>query len=166
MALTKEDGSIVSGANTFASLAEIRSFASARGVTMPADDAALEVIATKAMDYLISKESRFMGKRVSAVQTLPFPRTGIRLNGYAVEPTTIPGALVSAQCALCMAIKDTDLMPVNKGVGSIKRRKVGDLETEYTGTGLSYSTPSSPLVDSFLLPFYSSSFDSPTVIRV
>jgi hypothetical protein len=163
MALTKEDGTIVAGANTFCTLAEIRSFATARGVTLSAVDATLEALAIRAMDYMVSKESRFQGSRYSADQELPFPREGVVIYGQTIAVDAVPKAARDAQCALCMAFATLDLMPVKTGVGQVIRKKVGELETEWAKSG---SGPSSTLADSFLELLYGCSTFSATTVRV
>jgi len=72
--LTVEDGSIVTGANSYVSLAAARSYAAARGATVPAADADLEVMIIKAMDYLESHRDQFLGDSVERDQPLSFPR--------------------------------------------------------------------------------------------
>ena len=167
MALTKEDGTIVAGANTFCTLEELRAFAAARSATLPTDDAALEGMANKAMDYLASQEARFQGTRVSADQELPFPRYGVNLNGFDVDPTTVPKTVRDAQCALCMALNaSVDLLANRDGKGQIILKKVGELTTQYAPTGSSSAAPSSPLVDSFLSKLYSGSSTTLIVERV
>ena len=57
MTLIVETGSIVSGANTYVDLADVRAFASARGITVSTDDTTLEQQIIKAMDYVESKRN-------------------------------------------------------------------------------------------------------------
>jgi len=74
MALIIEDGTIVAGADSYATLAVLRAYALKRGVTLSAVDADLEVLAIKAMDYIGSFEDKFQSARTDPVnQLLSFP---------------------------------------------------------------------------------------------
>ena len=131
MALVIEDGSIVANANSFVTVAEIRAYALARGITVSATDSEVEPFAIKAMDFIESKEGQFQGSRVSAAQTLPFPRTGVYIYGNLVPDTVIPNAAKRAQLQLALdSSQGVDLMPTVSGA-AVKREKVGPLETEY-----------------------------------
>lgn len=91
MALIVEDGSIVSGANTYVIAVDYVAFALARGVTVVDADQEL----TKAIDYLETLD--YSGQKVSSIQPLQFPRSGIVIDGFAVSTTEIPQELIIAQ---------------------------------------------------------------------
>lgn len=133
MALVIEDGSIVANANSFVTVAEIRAYALARGITVSATDSEVEPHAIKAMDYIEVKEAegRLAGSRVSAEQTLPYPRTGVYIYGVLVPDTVIPNAAKRAQLQLSLdSSQGVNLMPTITSA-AVKREKVGPLETEY-----------------------------------
>lgn len=156
--LTPEDGSGVEGANSFVTLAQIRSYALQRGTTMSADDSVVEVQATKAMDYIASMESTMQGSRTSASQALSFPRAGVQLYGSTLADSTIPQTLKDAQCALCMVIASgAEFMALDMGKGQVISETVGEIDRKYASNGRTNSnTISSPLVDSLLAPLQGS----------
>lgn len=59
--LVIEDGSIVTGANSYISVEEARTYASCRGVSLSEDDSVVEVQLIKANDYLQSLRCSYKG---------------------------------------------------------------------------------------------------------
>lgn len=144
MALEVEDGSIVAGANSFVTRAEIIAYASARGITL-ADDETTDVLGIKAMDYLWTL--CFKGDQV-AESEVPFPRTGL-VEGDT-EPTyvhTIPRGVKMAQQQLAVDVHNgVDLTPSgNAAEGALKRSKVGPIEDEFFAPGVTTLDGSDPL---------------------
>lgn len=133
MALIIEDGSIVTDANSFASLTQIKNYLALRGLDITTvDDAVLETYAVRATDFLNSLEYNYKGDRVQASQPLAWPR--YNFNPYGVLwDGSIPIQLISAQSRLVYDLKNgIELFPVKSGQ-DIKREKVGPIETEYFG---------------------------------
>lgn len=158
MALIIEDGSVVTGANSYVTLADIRAYALARGVTLSADDPTLEVDVVKAMDYLLSLEQQgqYVGYRTSDAQALSFPREDVYLYGFEVPNNSIPQSMIDAECRLVMYIGAGVDPFASKydGTAPIKRKKTDVLETEYdTEThAANRNTSSIPEVDKILSP--------------
>ena len=156
MALVVEDGSIVSGANSYVDLTDARAYAAARGVTLSSTDADVEVLAIGAMDYL--EQLDYAGSIVDADQPLLWPRTGVYIRGYLFDYSSIPQRLVDAQCQLMMAQHNSVSLYANlsaDGGGFVTREKVGPIETEYAtpadgGYLSAYATL--PQVDALLKP--------------
>lgn len=142
MALTIETGTGVAGANSYATVAEARTFASTRGVTLSASDPAVEVLLVKASDFMNSLESKFKGTRVSPTQALAWPRENVYLFGSTVAalPTALPACLKQAQCQLAMDAVTLDLLPNGKG-REVIRQKTDVIETEYAKSGTGSITP-------------------------
>lgn len=135
MALVIEDGSLVDGATSFATVAQLTTYAASRGVTnLPDTEPGKEVLLIKAMDFLASQESRFQGARVSATQSLSWPRSGVVLFGSEFAEDAIPKNLIDAQCQLAMDAVSVDLQPNGTG-REVIREKLDVLETEYAPTG-------------------------------
>lgn len=132
MALIVEDGSIVANANSYNTLAELRSYASARGYTLPTDDTELEAETFLAMDYLEALRSKYQGMKVSSSQSLQWPRECVYIDGFAIDNDVIPTELKNAQCQLTMD-KDSgiDLQP-NVDSHFVIKEKVDVIETEYS----------------------------------
>ena len=82
MTLIVEDGSIVENANSYVSVDDARTFASLRGVTLPASDAEVEVLLIKATDFIEAQRLRFQGSKVNQDQALQWPRTGVYVDGF------------------------------------------------------------------------------------
>lgn len=143
MALVIEDGTPVTGATSYATVAQARAYALARGVTLSAVDADVEKLLIKACDYLESLEPRFKGSRVApATQELAWPRTGVYLysNPVMFAVDEIPAILIKAQCQLAVDAVDIDLMPSGSGKEVVKE-KVDVIEVEYSKGQGSVSLP-------------------------
>ena len=140
MALIVEDGTGVANADTFATVAEAQAYATKRGLDMPADEADVEPLLIKAMDFIKSVEERFQGVRTFDDQLLPFPRMGVVLFGNHLPDTTIPDILKEAQCRLAFDAQSIDFFPNASGQEVIEEQ-VGPLKTKYNPTGSSTVQP-------------------------
>lgn len=151
MALTVEDGSGVTGANSYVTVEEIKAFCEARGLSLPTPDTAIEVFAVQAFDYVESYRTRYQGMKTLPSQRTQFPRSGVVIDGYYLPTNEIPWQLKDAQCQATFEASETDLMP-NSSAG-IKKEKVDVLEVEYQDApGGVAASPSFPKVDSLLQP--------------
>lgn len=133
--LTIETGSIVAGADSYATVAELRDYVAKRGVTVSADDAGVEVMLIKAMDWLEAQEPRFLGVRTNSTQLLAWPRSGVRRPGglEEINPYSIPPQLKAAQLALALASVTADLQPTRlpDEQGPVVSEQVGSLQVAY-----------------------------------
>lgn len=82
MTIIVEDGSNVANANSYLSLADIRTYSLNRGITLPALDTDLEPMVFKSMDYIESVASDYQGTPTYTApdytpQSLQFPRSAI-----------------------------------------------------------------------------------------
>jgi hypothetical protein len=122
-----EDGSIVSGANSYVTTTELATFADERGVTISA--AETEDLLIKAMDYL--ENQNFKGLKVQRTQPLEWPRTDVRIDDvYWVNSDEIPQELKNAQMQIALSI-DAGYSPHRVLTRRVKREKVDELEIEY-----------------------------------
>ena len=87
MSLVVEDGSIVSGANTYVSLNAYKSFANLRGLTVGTDAAITQAI-FRAMDFF--ERQTFIGRKATESQPLQWPRTEAMIDGYYADANEIP----------------------------------------------------------------------------
>lgn len=152
MALVIEDGTIVSGANSYATLAELVDFANLRGYTIPSDPADQEVLMTKAMDFLESL--RYYGTKVSpSTQELAYPRECVYIDGELFPDNDVPKNLVKAQCALAVIANTIELLP-NLAAGSkgiiLSESVFGAVSRSYAASTSSQRAPHLPLVNSLL----------------
>jgi len=135
-----EDGSIVEGANSYATVQQIIDYAAARGVTMqvsspsPGDDEPIKIMAIKAMDFLETYRYQWKGEEVNAAtQPLAWPRKNVIINCVTLPSNTIPTQIIRAQCQLCLYVNaGIDLQPVGNSEAFVKREKIGPIETEYS----------------------------------
>lgn len=136
MALIVEDGSgTVVGANSYVTLDEVKSYATARGEPFAASDTEIEGFAVKAKDYLESFRGQFTGKKTSVTQILQYPRVGSTVDGDAFPSDAIPQELKNAQCQLCIDCAEYgDLSPSTDGY-AIASEKVDVIEIEYASGG-------------------------------
>lgn len=156
MALVVEDGSIVANANSYQSLIDIRAYATARGVTLPVDDAEVEAMAFSAMDYLEGQRARYQGVKTDpANQELQWPRTGVSIDCYAIDSDVIPKELKNAENQLIIEINaNVDILPTTEQGGFVIREKVDVIDTEYSelvGVGVN---PRMTAVDALLEPLF------------
>lgn len=139
MALVIEDGSVVLVAESFATAAELVTYAANFGKTIPAEIPAQEALLRRAalqMDALVWK-----GAGVSRDQALSWPRTGVTRNGWALPSGEIPAQVKAGQMALAAEIHADDLVPPETRLGAISREKVGPLETEFATASPIISKP-------------------------
>ena len=97
MPLIVETGAIVPNADSYISLADARALAANYGLELPADDTAAEVALRNGATYVGLAEPQMCGRRVSAEQSLAYPRTGVTLNGFPVANNAIPKQVILAQ---------------------------------------------------------------------
>lgn len=132
MALLVEDGTGVAGANSYVDIDEAREYAADRGLTLPVADADLEKLLIKAADFIETEpRGKYQGTRTfAAVDTMKWPRTGVCIADYELEPNEIPLQLKHAQCQLAFELQTVDPSETLSGQ-LVKREKVDVIETEY-----------------------------------
>jgi hypothetical protein len=157
VAIVVEDGTVVAGANSYLSLAAVRAFALARGVTLSATDATVEVQLIKAKDYIEARDAYFVGRRVSEDQVLCWPR-------YApsVRSDQVPAKIKDAQGFLVMAdFAGVVVLPTGASLEPfpVTKKKVGPLEKSYAvPDGAQVQTwPVVPAAEACLAYYYKSS---------
>lgn len=155
MTLIVEDGSKVADANSYVSVADARSYATLRGVTLPVADAEVEVLLIKAADYIEAQRGRYQGDRTHSDQSLQFPRTGVYVDGLLVGSTSIPRELRYAQMALAVEAQTSDLMPTRLPTdkGPVTQESVeGAVSVSYANSGRLNSIPAFAKADALLAP--------------
>lgn len=125
MAIIVEDGSIVAGANSYVSEAELTAYAAERGITLSGTEEALLI---KATDYLETLE--YIGDKKTADQDLQWPRENVRIDGFQFPDDEIPKELKHAQMSLAASI-DAGVDPMATIGRATKREKADVLEVEY-----------------------------------
>ena len=157
MALTIEDGTIVTGANSYVTLIEIRAFTLARGLDLSAvDDADIEALAIKAMDYLEAQRGHYQGKKTEpGTQALQWPRKGVYIDcDEILDQNEIPQELKDAQCQLVIeGYNSVVLQPTETG-GETIREVLDDIEIEYSRNGGVTASPVMSAVRALLDPLF------------
>jgi hypothetical protein len=130
MPLTIEDGSRIAGADSYATAAELATYAAAYGLTVPADATAQEVLlrrAAVAMNALAWKGARTDG----ATQALAWPRATVLAHGDSIASNAIPTAIKSGQMALAAEIHADDQSPPDEAKGAVISETVDVLSVTY-----------------------------------
>ena len=140
MALVVEDGTGKADATTFASVADFKAFAQARGVTPP-DNSKCEVFLTLAWDAM--RDLQYKGSRYSKTQAGPFPRTDVVIDGFCFDADDIPPVVTQGQCALAMEAMKTDLLPTITAnvTGALIERTVGPITKRWADSGRTNTRP-------------------------
>lgn len=118
-------------ADSYATLVEYEARATAMGWTLAETDAANEANLRRAAEA-IDASYAFVGYRQYQTQARQWPRivTGL-IDGWPVNPDTIPQAVKSAQMEMAYAMQGgTDPMAALEGIVARSRDKAGPVETE------------------------------------
>lgn len=108
MSLIVEDGTGVANANSYVSVADFKTYALARKITVPSATDDCEALLIKAMDYL--EIIRFRGVLKLDAQPLQWPRTTVDCWNM-IMPVAFSINLAKAQCVLAVAAQTIDLLP-------------------------------------------------------
>jgi len=144
MSIQIEDGTGIVGANSFVTVADFRTYAAARGVTLPAGDAEVEVLLIKAMDYLAEMETRFIGAKLEELQELPWPRMSVpNVSPPYWWEEIIPPAIKKAQMALAIHALAGPLTVANRpdDKGAVTGVEVGPVKTTYAAPKVAFAQP-------------------------
>ena len=125
-------------ADSYVTLAEYATYATAQGWTLSTTDAVNEAYLRRAA-LSINISYAFQGYRQYQTQAMQWPRvwTGL-VNGWPINPDTIPQDIKTAQMELAYAIQGgADPLPVSAGAVKVERVKAGPVEseTEYFASG-------------------------------
>ena len=150
MTIVVEDGSVVSGANSYVTYVELVAYGLERGITVTATQADGEVFLINAMDDLNGR--CWKGTRIDIDQELDFPRANIWRDGFILPHDEIPTELKNGQMSLALAAINITLQPAQpaQGKGSIIEERVeGAVTIRYSGSGR-VSTASVPEAEAYL----------------
>ncbi len=151
MTIVVEDGTIVSGANSYVTYAELVAYGLERGITVTAVQADGEVFLFNAMDDL--KGRCWKGTRVDIDQELDFPRANIWRDGFVLVHTEIPTELKNGEMSLALAAISITLQPAESAQGKgaiIGERVEGAVDIKYSDSGRALSTANVPEAESYL----------------
>lgn len=152
--LIPEDGTVVTNANTYASLVYARDFAEQMGLTLPATDEAAKSALLQAMPYIESQP--YQGQRANPLQALSWPRKLVSADGVDVASNVVPAAILKAQVQAAADITaGVELFASSVSGQLITKEKVGPIETEYSDEYLANwnGAPEFPAIDVYLKPY-------------
>lgn len=136
MALVVEDGSVTPGADSYVSLANARTLAASYGLALPADNTAAEVALRNGAVYVGLQEPFMCGRRVSASQTLAYPRQGVSLYGFTLASDIIPPQVIHAQVVAAVEYgAGTDVRASSDGRVTETERVEGAVTVSYFNNG-------------------------------
>lgn len=154
MSLIVEDGSGLSTAESYLSVADCGTYHTNRGnAAWTGTDPLKEIALRKATQYLDAVYGRsFQGARVTVTQALAFPRYDVELDGWVILSTTIPQRLKDATAELAVRALTEDLLADQDTPGSIESESVtvGPISTSTTYAGGRSQQTSYPFVDAIL----------------
>lgn len=137
--ITVEDGSGVSGANSYVDVAYVDSFADDRGLDLPDTTLVKEQYIIKAMDYLGFFTDRLDGYKTATTNDLPFPRKEFYVNGEEIEDDEIPEELKQGLAQLVVEQHaGTALWPTaktNTGEGYVTEKTLGPMTKKFSDKG-------------------------------
>ncbi len=103
MTLIVEDGSIVENSNTFVNRADFIQYAALTGVTLP-NNSSTDILLIKAFQFINSYEGKLKGFRVSRSQSAPYPRSSLKIQGWAWSTSEIPTLVIECQNELALEL--------------------------------------------------------------
>jgi hypothetical protein len=137
MALIVEDGTIVTGADTYVSRADAITYAANRGVTL-ADSTTTDAMIRKACDWLESYADKFKGERVERDQPLSWPRDGVVIEGFEWSTDEIPRQVINCQLAALIEIAaGNDPFNPPSALPVVSEKVAGAVEVAYANPGAS-----------------------------
>lgn len=138
MAITVEDGTGVTGANSYISVVNAQAYATERGLAVTVTEASL----IRACDYLESLRAQYQGVKTDEDQALQWPRYGAYLDGSSIDSDEIPDILPKAQAQLaCDILAGTDIMPSSDGREVLSEAVEGAVSVTYAPTGVGVAQP-------------------------
>jgi hypothetical protein len=133
--MTVEDGTGLSTASSYASVAEADAYHLLRGnSTWTGLDAVKEAALIRATSYITGEySSRWPGYRSSGTQALDWPRSGaLDADGYYQSGVPVAVKVATIEAALLELVTAGTLTEAQDRGGAIVREKVGPIETEYS----------------------------------
>lgn len=176
MALVVETGAVVSLSNTFIDVA----FADTYFDLVGADRSTWDSITTEQREAAIIRAARhhetkygqeYYGYRKQKNQSMSWPRHDVPgLDGHLVASDTVPERITWAQAELTLRTADgtlllVDVSPESTASLTMKRRKVGDLETEDRYESSGSNQVHYRYIDELLEPYLVGGYSSPLIER-
>jgi len=130
--LTIEDGSKVTGSDSYVSRADYIAYALSFGVVVADADAA-DVELRKAAKYIDAHEANLKGLKMSKTQSMAYPRSGVYVDSWYWNSDEIPRNVILAQLAFALDVNsgiDLYNVPANPNLIAKKKRVEGAVSVE------------------------------------
>lgn len=151
MTLVVEDGTGLSTAESYVSVADADARQTSLGITAWTGNETIKEQALRRATAFMEQRyrSRWKGTRLLRAQALSWPRYGATVDGYDLDSNAIPADIANACADLAVtALSETLNEALERG---IVREKVGPLETEYDP--FSSQAKRYPAIDQMLAPY-------------
>lgn len=125
-----ESGQGLADAESYATAAELVSYAEKYGRTIPATEADQEALLRRSADAM--NGMKWKGRKANSTQALAFPRSGAEVDGEIKPSTLIPRQIQYGQMALAVEIHADDIDPPSQRTGAVVRERVeGAVDVQY-----------------------------------
>src|SRR4051812_10415709 len=132
MTIVVENGSQVSGSNSYVSASDFIAYSAARGYTIDPLEAEQWIILS--MDYL--ETLKFIGSKCTSTQSLSWPRYNVIIDGFYIPSATLPAELIKAQNEVALQISEGN-DPLQNREPTLRSEQVGSIRVEYAdGTSM------------------------------
>lgn len=154
MALIVEDGTGLSTAESYISVADADAYFSARGVTQwDGSTSHKEALLRIATEYMIGRYGQqWQGYRINGTQALDWPRSDVWAYGYPIDPDVVPDQVKRACAELAHRANSGDLLADQSR--ATRREKVDVIEVEYDPNAPRHTIY--PQIDAMLAPLLES----------
>lgn len=130
------------------------------GYTLASDAPAPAVLRQRGSQYIdATYGDRFIGRVVTFDQERAWPRGGASMRGTTIPDNVVPQAVIYAsfEAAYQEAKTPNSLSAIGSASGAVIRKKVGELEVQYSGAQsdgtAAFLTPLISTVDGMLAPY-------------
>lgn len=129
MALIIEDGTGKPDSDSYATAAELVTYATNYGVTVPVTEATQEALLRRAAVQMNGLS--WKGERTVPGQALAWPRSGVCVHGEELASDTIPREILYGQMALAAEILTYDAAPPATAKGAVTEETVDVITVKY-----------------------------------
>ena len=173
MTIVVEDGTGLSNAVSYATVAQYKAYCDARGISYSGvTDAVIEQSLVKSTDAMVQMyRARWKGYRNTATQALDWPRSMVYLEPfvfgavgsypYLVDDATVPTEVINACIKLAIEVQSAEL--ITNLEPAVIREKIDVIEVEYDINALPYTQYRA--VDLMLQPFLSGGGGQLPIVR-
>jgi hypothetical protein len=140
VSLIIESGEGLPDSDSFATAAELVTYAANYGATIPADEPAQESLLRRAA--LAMDGYNWKGSRTNGDQALSWPRRDVTIDERTLPSDSTPVRIKSGQMALAAEIHADDIDPADKRTGAVTKERVeGAVEVQYAAASSGSQKP-------------------------